>query len=222
MQQNLAPDLVYAAESPNFLNEFDLELADFEDLGAEFLDVHSTVTPLHPSGTRGTRFWQNAIDLLREKLLQRGWIPEDITNQPRVTKITAGGKKLSITFANGDSNTGMLIQPKTGNRKGKTTRSAISNNSSQMSLSLVGGESHTPDLESYDGLWFVLAFLDEDEGEIRLEISKPVDMHMNKPTKWAKRIIIPPVPLRNDPLDDHDDDSGTPSIDIPISPKSGT
>lgn len=222
MQQNLAPDLVYATESPSFLGVFDLELADFEDLGAEFLDVHSVVNPLHPSGTRGTRFWHEAIALLRDKLLQRGWSPENINNQPRVTKLTTGGRKLSITFANGDNNTGTLTQPKTGNRKGKTTRAAISNNSSQMSLDLVGGKSHNPDLDSYDGVWFVLAFLDEDEGEIRLEISKPVDMYMNKPTKWAKRIIIPSVPLRNEPLDDQDGDFSAPSIDIPISPKSGT
>lgn len=222
MQKNLAPDLVYATESPRYLDELDLELTDFEDLGTELLDVHSTVTPFHPSGTRGTRFWQDAINLLRDKLLQRGWMPEDVTNQPRVTKLTTEGQKISITFANGDSNTGTLTQPKTGNTKGKTTRSAIKNNSSQMSLSLVGGQSHNPDLESYKGLWFVLAFLDEDENEIRLEISKPIEMYMNKPTKWAKRIILPPVPLRNEPLDDQEDASGTPPIDIPISPKSGT
>ena len=220
MQKTQQPSFTTSDNAIDALKAFDLTNDDIDDLVQVLQEVDAQVRGSHPKGTRGTRYWHEAVSTLREKLLTHGWLPVDHKNQPRVMKQLTNGQSLSLTVSSGDKNTGTNNTPKTKNLKGSSTKRGIDYN--QLTLDL---EHNLPTIGAKDkditGFWILLVHHDESNEEIRLELSKPNNYIKGQVTSWQDRIILPCYKLNQDiefSIGEYDNFVND-AIDIPVNPK---
>jgi len=173
-----------------------------------------------PPNLPGILVWGKAVRDLRDQLIPMGWLPDNSLNYATVIHPTA---TMAIAVAAGDSGTGReAVTPSTRNSKGRVTRRAVDHNVAQLTLEdlLNEVEMSFPKPQDVPGFqtWYLLHFADDQEGEIRSELSLPDGMASDGHVmEWRERIILPILPLRPDSLPQHDDDEGP---DIPVNRRS--
>lgn len=149
------------------------------------------VTPLEPPSAAGITMWIKGTRNLRERLIPLGWTYH---NQKNLPITVCPDKSFAIVVNGGNEDTGRGDRtPRTRSTKGGATQDAIDGN--QLKL-FDAGMLQTEVEKSGQALWILLVFVDDDEQEIRLELSKPIRNKKNEPiTDWHERIIVKSVPL---------------------------
>lgn len=198
---------------------FGISAKDLKMVALQCTSAFMSVGPLKPKGFGGTNAWAAGIEVLREILIPKGWIPTDPNNQPRI--VSPDGKH-AITVISGDSDTGNPhCNPQTRNKRGTQTLRSITFNSRQMHLfpvSSVVGAAFDPDSTAGQSLWILLFYVDVDAGEVRFELSRPVNFADNeKVDGWEPRFIMPAINFRN-PGSGDAPEAGF-DYDIPVKPR---
>lgn len=167
----------------------------------------------HPVIYHGLNMWGEVVAALRDQLRPLEWVREDVGSYALTVHEEL---RLAITVASGDEGTGNpTAHPTNRSRKGKNTVEAIEANR-QLELF----EQLPPELEKEEGnqTWVLMHHTDTARSEIRLELSRPLNIGKDgKITSWAERIILASIPF-DDQLVDIYPPSG-PDIDINIQRK---
>lgn len=167
----------------------------------------------HPVIYHGLNMWGEVVAALRDQLRPLGWVRDDVGS---FALTVHEERKLAITVASGDEGTGNpSVHPTNRSRKGKNTVDAIEANR-QFELF----EQLPPELEKEAGhqTWVLMHHTDTARSEIRLELSRPLNIGKDgKITDWAERIILASIPF-DDQLVEIYPPSG-PDIDINIQRK---
>jgi hypothetical protein len=177
-----------AGLGPARLAELGLSAADFEFVLAGADAEARTWTTLAPPVMAGMARWGKTNELLRVRLLPRGWTHDDPRNMPRT--ISPAGD-LAVVAATGDGATG---RPDGTARnlyaRGIETVRAIGRGD-QLAFDYPGLE---PPAADDLAIWLLLYHLAGDE--IRAELSRP---HSISPggyvDSWAERILLPAIRL---------------------------
>jgi hypothetical protein len=150
-------------------------------------------TAFDPPLLEGLTRWGRATRYLREELVPLGWSFDNPRNFART--IHPDGQ-FAVVVTTGDELTGVPgMAPGTKHPKGYVTMLAIAAN---MQLTFDFGpqfKHHGSDLIT----WFLM--FRSDEQEHRIELSLPGGFSDGVITDWDERIILPPVPRQNLPMD---------------------
>ncbi|MGE8410183.1 MAG: hypothetical protein ACN6QH_24450 [Pseudomonas sp.] len=181
--------------------------------------VASNAGPLQPKGSRGTLAWIYGTEALRALTIPKGWKPTDPSNQPR---IVSPDNKHAITLCCGDENTGNPYAiPLTRNKRGNRTSRSVHYNVRQLDMFPVelSDRQRLPlDTTAEQILWMLLFYVDVENQTVHYELARPMNMADNgKVDGWQPRFIMPPLNL-NAPEDFGGSDT-SPSIDIPVTPR---
>lgn len=153
-------------------------------------------TPLAPPVMPGMARWGKTNELLRVRLLPRGWSHDNPKNLPRT--ISPAGD-FAIVGTTGDAATGLAGgNPTTRYAKGVETARAIERNG-QLAFDFVDlgvGEALSAVAGSEDALVTWLLLYHVVDGQIRAELSLPESISpRGYVDAWTERIIMPAVEL---------------------------
>lgn len=182
-------------------------------------------TALHPPLTGPFNAYSDATYTLRVQLWPHGWKPCNKNGYPRTV---SADRKVGIAVASGDENTGVDgVFPTTTSTKGACTERAVLRNQRTLFEDLAPA-----DREAWEGpgssaagkderTWILLVHDAEDETRIELSLPNDYDEGAKRPTGWADRIILRPLP-HDDNTDDHDSgpDGGL-DFDVPVTRRAG-
>jgi hypothetical protein len=165
-----------------------LAAADFEFVLAGADAEARTWTGLAPPVIAGMARWGKTNELLRVRLLPRGWTHDDPRNMPRT--ISPAGD-LAIVAATGDGGTGRAdLAARNLYARGIETVRAIGR-ADQLAFDYPGLEPAPA-----DDLVIWLLLYNPAGDEIRAELSRPHSItQAGFVDGWAERIMLPPVPL---------------------------
>ena len=174
------------------------------------------MTENDPPASRGIAVWGKVMRRMREILIPMGWVRSD---QQRYSTTVHRSGIWSVAVSAGDWRTGLPdYTPATSAEKGSSMKDAIKTNQTEFSqidpawaeISRKGRVSAT---------WVLLYFINKITGDVRAELSLPIELSDGHITGWAKRIILtPPADLSGVgpavlPLDE---DSEGEDIDVPV------
>jgi hypothetical protein len=150
----------------------------------------------HPTIYHGLNMWGEIVAALREQLRPFGWIRQEVGGYASTVHEEQG---LAISVASGDEATGNPFgQPCNRSRKGRNTIEAIAANRQLELFDALPAETQ----EEADGkqTWFLIHHTDTVRGEIRLELSRPLNMDKKdgKISEWSERIILGSIPFDDD------------------------
>jgi hypothetical protein len=165
------------------LAEFDLAIAELQDVIRHIALTINSQTPDHPSWGTGITVASEAIFALRGRLKEKGWSREE----ERGFALTAHPhNRIAINIAKGDEGTGdSLASVSTVSDKGICTEHAISEN--QLALRLP-----VPDPVTVVNrpTWYLI-YCKKSDG-IHAEFSLPIGLSAEKHISvWRERIILP-------------------------------
>lgn len=200
--------VLVAREAADRLAELGLQAETIERVVRLAEADAATCTAFDPPGTAGFLRYARTTRFLREELVPRGW---DHDNPNNFCRVINPSREFAIVATSGDAATGDPDRsPTTKYSKGYATAQAVSVNE-QLALDLtVFGYPATPRIvDEQLATWLLLYY--RTDSEILVELSRPSSMIGGNITDWQERIILPPVPLDEDPLGDTghpDDDDG--------------
>jgi hypothetical protein len=185
------PTLVHDASAPSGparLAQLGLSAADFEFVLAGADAEARNWTTLAPPLITGMARWGKTNELLRIRLLPRGWAHDDLRNMPRTI---SPARDLAIVAATGDGATGRPdVTARNLYARGVETVRAIGRGD-QLAFDYPG---LAPPAADDLAIWLLLYNPAGDE--IRAELSRP---HSISPAgyvdSWAERILLPPIAL---------------------------
>jgi hypothetical protein len=186
------------------LADLDLTVEIVQDVGRAARIAKTGCSPNHPPTFRGTAAWANAIKHLRDVLIPLGWRRDDPAN----FSMTINDKRrIYIVVATGDNLAGIEGpgDPRTKTAKGVWAEEALNLNR-QLDLFPEAIPEHIrmrPEAAGYVA-WYLLIVVSAEQ--IRVELSRPLDMVGDKVAVWAERIILPtfdfgPGDVEADPTD---------------------
>jgi hypothetical protein len=175
-----------AATGPARLAQLGLAVADFEFALAGADAEARTWTALAPPVITGMARWGKTNELLRVRLLPRGWTHDDPRNMPRTI---SPARDLAIVAATGDGATGRPdVTARNLYARGVETVRAIGRGD-QLAFDYPGLE---PPVADDLAIWLLLYH--PAGGEIRAELSRP---HSISPAgyvdSWAERVLLPTI-----------------------------
>ncbi|EPO7850340.1 hypothetical protein [Pseudomonas aeruginosa] len=199
---------------------FGITAEELRTVATQCYRMAAAAGPLQPKGSGGTLAWIYGTEALRAVTIPKGWKPADPSNQPRVV---SPDNKHAVTVICGDSNTGdPHAVPLTRNKRGSRTTRSVYYNAAQTDMFPVDRRDRQRiplDAATEQTLWILLFHADVENQVIHYELSRPVNMGENgKVDGWQPRFIMPPLNL-NAP-DDFDGPDSSPTIDIPVTPRS--
>jgi hypothetical protein len=157
-----------------------------------------TYTELDPPNMPGMARYARTVRLLREQLVPLGWT---FDNPRNLARTVTPDRRIAIIATLGDAATGVPhVMPSTKYEKGIATVEAVNRNFLQLSLPIDLGDEEPFD-STDDGTVTWILLYNVGETEIRAELSLPdstVDGYIDT---WIERIVLPPVPLEETPLD---------------------
>ena len=177
----------------------------------------ATCTENDPPIYEGLTFWAKSIRNLREQLIPtKGWTRGNDRNY--ATVIRPDGL-VQIAVAAGDSAVGNPDSiPRTRTEKGTLTKEAIKRN--QLSFFFMDDQSEdaVPALRT----WLLLHYVDEDSGEVRLELSLPAVMDETEHiVDWSSRVILPPILIERRQIETTEErDAG--AYNVEVEPRRGS
>jgi hypothetical protein len=175
---------------------------------------YSADCTLHdPPSLAGIMAWGKITRRLRDRLVPVGWVPSNAQNY--ATTIHPKGA-YAIVVAAGDAYTGLVgMTPCTRSEKGTATKEAVADN--QTSFAEIDSTYAWPRAVPVPKqTWFLLHFMDEDAGSIRIELSLPAEMDDDGHViRWRERVILRSVPIAPNPsLNEDSDDDGDDEIPV--------
>ncbi len=198
----------------NRLGELGLEEVPLREAIYQGHLQRARLTLNHPIIYHGLNMWGETVAALRDQLRPLNWVREDIGSYALTIH---EDHKLAITVASGDEGTGRpYAHPTNRSRKGRNTMDAIEANR-QIEFEFEG---LPPQIVEDEGrqTWVLMHHTDATQGEIRVELSRPMSIGKDgKITDWAERIILASIPF-DDHLVEIYPPSG-PDIDIDIQRK---
>jgi hypothetical protein len=172
------------------------------------------ITSNHPKIAAGFDTWSEMVAVLREVKCPQGWLKDSTRNYETVRHPDS---LCQVAIAGGTHETGTRNgTPHTRTHKGIVTVEVVSRN---MQLSLFGSASTDEDADRNrrPPTWLHVHYYDHEAGEIRHELSLPLEMTGKKVTAWEKRVLLPPVPFEmEDGFDDEDDFPDDEPIDVDV------
>lgn len=184
--------------------------------------VAADCTRHDPPSLPGIIVWGKTIRHLRDRLVPAGWRSNNTMNY--ATVISPDGKT-ALGVAAGDERTGRKgLPPCTRSPKGPATRRALDRN--QLTLSDFADYFPKPTRRLVTGLqrrtWLLLHYVDEDEGEIRLELSLPSEMDDHgRIVAWRERIVLEPIPRLPEALSGGGTGDERPEVEVSIQRRAG-
>ncbi len=156
-----------------------------------------------PAQLPGILGWGKITRALRDRMVPSGWKARGVRGQALTT--SADGS-VSVVVAAGDENTGRLgDSPTTRSAKGPATKDAVAWNQRSFAEISADFAKAAPD-RSTARTWALLYFIDEEEDEVRVELSLPTHIRENGfVAEWHERIILPAVELSTPPSAPHDE-----------------
>lgn len=170
----------------------------------------ATCTENDPANFEGLMFWARTVRHLRDELIaEKGWVRGNDRNYATVVRPDG---YVQIAVAAGDSAVGKVdASPTTRTQKGTLTKEAIVRN--QMSFFFM--ESDRTDVVPSRRTWILLHYLDNDVGEIRLELSLPSVMDdADYVIDWSHRIILAPISTEKRLAVTDDDDLSAYNVEV--------
>ena len=147
-----------------------------------------------PRTAGGYNAWSYILKQLRFDLRTSKWGDNHYSNG--VDEIRSLSRDVSIVVNTGDENTGMALKtPRPKNRKGTALQTRIETNN----LLFERNDITVPEpIDPYQ-TWVLLFYIDEEEKEIRYELSLPNIYEKNTIVGWSKRIICEPFDISSEP-----------------------
>lgn len=212
------PEPEVAAALRAMLLESDNLRAAAKDAFAEALECTSNDV----AGLAGFLKWARPLRRLGDVYASKGFKRERPKN---FEMLVSPGRRFALTLAPGDRNTGTTEMPSTRIERGPLTGQAVVGNRHQLGFEEIG----TAAAKEFDPtqlvLWLLLVHHDEQAEEIRVELSLPVEFTRTPNsergfvTAFEPRLVLPVIPLKDDPAVDRGDDQGEDDgqIDVPVS-----
>lgn len=179
--------------------------------------ARNACTENDPPNFAGIAGWAAAVRSMREDLGLEGWTRLDDTGQPLIVRRDG---RLALTCTSADENTGRASDPKTKSCKGPRTLEKVETNNW---LFTEIAEAEAARIDSINrrrlNTWMLLIHYDKVLGQVRSELSRPVEAdpegHI---VGWSERIILPPFDVEPIyealPDDGSNSDGGDIEIDI--------
>lgn len=167
----------------------------------------------------GLTAWNAAVRSMREDLVLEGWRRFNDANQPLVVR---PDNALALTCTSADWNTGRegIVDPKTNCCKGPRTLEKVELNG-WLFAELAQDEAAKVEAGNLRraNTWMLLIHHDKVLGQVRSELSRPVEADPNGIiVGWSERIILPPFEIEPEfnalPDDGSGSDGGEIDIDI--------
>lgn len=207
----------------NTLSLYDIEERHLTEIGWRGYAARNNATENSPPSTAGNNAYSATVEAIREIFRPQGWERFDKHN----ICFTINPKfKIAIVVSSGNQDVGIVEgNPKTKNRKGKQTGTYIRDNLNNLDIFDLENElqqkvNFQEDIFPKFETFVFLYFYDFDKGEIRLELSLPVEMDIKgQVSKWYKRIILNPISFDTEPTFQRQfnvSSSDSQHIDIPI------
>lgn len=184
--------------------------------------VAADCTKHDPPNLPGIIVWGKTIRHLRDRLVPAGWRSNNTMNYATVI---SPDKMTALGVAAGDECTGRDgLTPCTRSAKGPATRRALDVN--QLTFSDYAHHFPRPSRRLVTGLqrrtWLLLHYVDEDEGEIRLELSLPSEMDdQGRIVAWRERIALAPIPRLPEALPGRGTGDERPEVEVNIERRAG-
>lgn len=202
------------------LSALGLSSETFKKAGREHLAAYFSCTEHDPPTFPPTAAWAAGNRSLRDQLVPK-WTAKNEQNQPLVI---SEGNAIAITALSGDEKTGTDETPSTRSPKGPATAEAVHVNSGQTSFPFMENAVAVMEASKEPGrtLWIFLTHKDFKKGELRSELSRPLDISDDGYIeKWGNRIIFPAIPFDTGDTDNSDDpnsgnDNGGQSPEITV------
>ena len=199
------PSNVLIPEAPGYKNEIEnmrLKIEWLDEIAMRVLSAYKQTTLHDASNAPGSYAYFAAVRATREVLSPYGWIPKRQHNLELAVQPDIG---IAILTSSGDENTGIPdIDPTTKNKKGKQTHNVVRHNSKQLSFwpNLDSPYNPAPSAQFDIPTWMFLYHIDKDKLEMRVELSLPVslDLEKMKVNGWQSRIILSPVSFDPTPI----------------------
>jgi hypothetical protein len=196
------------------LKELGTDEAEILDAVAYALHGWAQCTANDPPNFPGMVMWARTTRGLRDRMNPRGWRN---TNARNFARVVHPSRTHALAVAGGDPSTGKEDEtPWTRREKGPATLHAVAMNV-QRNFGLISREwsdlmraaedveIDLPDQET----WFVLHYIDEENDEVRVEVSLPGTMNTNGYiTDWLERIILTTQPLTPRAIESSSDGDG--------------
>ena len=153
--------------------------------------ARSNATENDPPSTAGNNAFSAIVRAIRELFLPEGW---ERLNKHNLCFTINIETKTAIVVSSGDSNVGMkdcnIGYPRTKNPKGERYKEIISDNRDMFGFEQKIQSILFPDFQTF----VLLYYYDRKKGEMRLELSSPIEMDINGFVNgWHKRIIFSPI-----------------------------
>jgi hypothetical protein len=179
----------------------------------------TTSTGNYPRCYSGLSSWAEIVKKLRDLLLAKGWHK---TLHAGLEGVMSPEGSVEILVETGDERTGdetSIIGPTTKYPKGDGIAEAIDNNyllefgntEIKRNEEIRNQEFHSA--EGMSHTWFLLHHT-APNGEIRIELSRPLTIAGGFVNEWAERIILSPIPPAGSTLVVPEDNPVNPEIDV--------
>ena len=157
--------------------------------------------------------WGKTVGYVRDHLLVHGW---QRSRRFGYETVVSPDGSLAIAVAAGDAGTGMKDMPvRTRSPKGPATDVAILVNTGATTIEMSELFASFPAADPLptNKTWILLFYADDEENEIRVELSLPTGLADDRQVAvWGQRLILPPITwgvpssdeLHNDGLGDGD------------------
>jgi hypothetical protein len=152
-----------------------------------------------PPSFSGIAYWAAVVRSLRESLMLDGWERLNDRNLPLTVCVATN---IALTASSGDDCTGIEdLSPRTRNPKGLTTQQKVKTNAEQLGLfsdMSLSAEELVAEVVKWD-TWLLLSYKDHKSGNVRCELSRPVNIGTDgRVDGWYERIILDEVPFDGD------------------------
>jgi hypothetical protein len=176
------------------LAQLGLQTEPLREAAARGLAAANACTPNHPRIMPGLAAWSETVCGLRENLASEGWERLDEGNLPWTVNATGS---IAIAVATGDEETGKENgNPCTKSKKGPRVAEAVEANQLELFPQGIRLPASTPPGRE---TWLLLIHRDFGAGELRVELSRPVNMgEDNRVDGWSERIILNVIPFDRD------------------------
>jgi hypothetical protein len=172
-----------------------------------------------PRSLPGTLAWGKGTGHLRDLKRPQGWSADRTANLETVVH-PSGEHAIALSAGTADTGRAKGL-PRTKTPKGPATSRVVARNRQLLltaenpeAFAGTGVDVEDPDPITERETWMLLHFYDKETGEIRLELSCPLEMKGKQITAWRERLILDPVPFTGEIEITIDEDDDPIDIDV--------
>ncbi|MDD2864064.1 MAG: hypothetical protein PHC99_04995 [Methylococcales bacterium] len=204
----------------NELSLYNIPEESLMEIGWRGYAARSNATQNDPPSAAGNYAYFATVRAKRELLCPEGW---EQLNKHNLCFTINPETKIAIVASSGNQDVGIAEgHPRTRNSKGERTKDYIFDNYDIFGFEDEYQKKEKPQKDIFPKFetFVFLYFYDFDKGEIRSELSLPIEMDIKgQVSKWHKRIILNPISFDTEPTCSRQSNvsfSDSQDIDIPI------